>query len=154
MTGTAVVFGLLKSKILFGLRLIIYLLKSAGFKPVGYQVLFECLIKECDTINLKRKKNTFVSPSQTHEHMTHPDTLYVFFKVTEAQYAAVFLLGVSFQECKCLGPRHSVIYLLIYLSTHLPVPLCLPVAHSSSLSACVSPVGPRTPPLAPLCPVT
>lgn len=64
----------------------------------------------------------------------------------------MFLLGVSFQECKCLGPRHSVIYLLIYLCTHLPVPLCLPVAHSSLLSASMSPMGPGTPPLAPLCP--
>lgn len=66
----------------------------------------------------------------------------------------MFLLGVSFQECKCLGPRHSVIYLLIYLCTHLPVPLCLPVAHSSLLSASLSPMGPGTPStLAPLCPL-
>lgn len=65
----------------------------------------------------------------------------------------MFLLGVSFQECKCLGPRHSVIYLLIYLCTHLPVPLCLPVAHFSLLSANVSPMGPGTPPLGPLCPL-
>lgn len=65
----------------------------------------------------------------------------------------MFLLGVSFQECKCLGPRHSVIYLLIYLCTYLPVPLCLPVAHSSLLSASMSPLGPRTPPLPPLFPL-
>lgn len=98
-----------------------------------------------------------VSLSCTLEHTSHVHTqyiLYIFYlKLTEAQYGPVFLLGVSFQECKCLGPRHSVIYLLIYLCKHLPVPLCLPVAHSSLLSASVSPVGPGTPPLAPLCPL-
>lgn len=36
----------------------------------------------------------------------------------------MFLHGVSFQECKCPGPD-TVIYLLIYLCTYLPVPLCI-----------------------------
>lgn len=97
-----------------------------------------------------------LSFSHPRTHITCTCTVqivYILFKVTEAQYAPVFLLGVSFQECKCLGPRHSVIYLLIYLCTHLPVPLCLPVAHSSLLSASMSPMGPGTPPLAPLCPL-
>ncbi len=98
-----------------------------------------------------------MSLSTTHEctvtctYTTH--TVYILFKVAEVLYAPVFLLGVSFQECKCLGPRHSVIYLLIYLCTHLPVPLCLPVVHSSLLSACMSPMGPGTPPLNPFCPL-
>ena len=119
----------------------------------GYVAFSEChLMKQCDTVCCKtvRKKNIFhLFFFRKHDTCRH--TVYILFKVTEAQCATVFPLGVSFQECKCLGPRHSVIYLLIYLSTHLPVPLCLPVAHSSSLSASVSPMGPRTPPLALLC---
>lgn len=63
-----------------------------------------------------------------------------------------FSLEFHFRNANALGPD-TVIYLLIYLCTYLPVPLCLPVAHSSLLSASMSPVGPRTPPLAPLCPL-
>lgn len=119
----------------------------------GFLVLSECcLMKQSDTVCCEAvtKKKYLLSLSLLSDTCRH--TVRILFKVTEAQYAAAFLLGVSFQECKCLGPRHSMIYLLIYLSTHLPVPLCLPVAHSYSLSASVSPAGRRTPPLALFCP--
>lgn len=105
ITGTAVISGLLKLNILFGLRLIIFLLQSAGFKHVGYQVFFECLIKEWDTISLKRKQNTFVSPSHTHEHMTHRDTLYVFFFKSLKLYTLLcFSLEFHFRNANALGP--------------------------------------------------
>lgn len=64
--------------------------------------------------------------------------------------APVFLLGVSFEECKCLWPRHSLIYLLIYLCTYLSVPLCLPVAHSFFFSLLRDRGLPHLPVTAPL----
>lgn len=63
-----------------------------------------------------------------------------------------FSLEFHFRNANALGPD-TVIYLLIYLSTHLPVPLCLPVAHSSSLSVlCPSP-GTQDSPTCPALPL-